>query len=260
MSVTCPICGLQMKGWSRTHLAVHHITGVEFQALRIEAEYGVPIADFLHTVYVEQRLSSPEIFKRYALTYRILRELLAANDIPLRTRSQAVKDQWLKDAGERAAATTARMIATNRRLLAIRPNISKRPDVRRKISETKKRTNPGLIPMLQALRQRRIDNPTVAEQTLLDALAAAGIPFDREYQVGRYFIDFAITEHKIAIECDGAGWHHRSAARDQRRDAWLSANGWCVFRYPAAAIRQDAAACVHDLVARLHGLGIDPTA
>ena len=72
MSVTCPICGLQMKGVARSHLAAHNITGAEFHALRIEAEYGTPIADFLRAVYVEQRLSSPEIFSQYGITYRIL--------------------------------------------------------------------------------------------------------------------------------------------------------------------------------------------
>jgi hypothetical protein len=36
--LTCPICGQQMKGWSRSHLAKHDVSAAQFQALRIEAE------------------------------------------------------------------------------------------------------------------------------------------------------------------------------------------------------------------------------
>ena len=258
MSVTCPVCGLQMKGWSRSHLAKHDVSATQFQALRIEAETGTPIADFLREVYVVQRLSTPDIFDRYGITYRRLKELLIANDIPLRTHSESVANQWTRDDGSRRAATARKMEDTNRRVLALRRNVAKRTDVRRKISAAKKVTNPGLMPMLLSLRQWRLDNPTGAELTMIDALDAAGLVYEREFQVGRYFIDFAFVACQVAIEVDGIGWHERAAAKDAARDAWLTGQGWHIFRYTTRQVGQDAAGCIQDVIAKLHVLGIDP--
>ncbi len=258
--LTCPICGQQMKGWSRSHLAKHDVSAAQFQALRIEAETGTPIADFLREVYVVQQLSTPDIFDRYGITYRRLRELLIANGIPLRTHSESVANQWGKDDGSRRAATAAKMSATNRRVLQFRSNIAKRPDVRRKISTAKRANNPGLMPMLLSLRQWRLDNPTGAELTMIDALDVANLVYEREFQVGRYFLDFAFVACQVAIEVDGVGWHERAAVKDAARDAWLAGQGWRIFRYNTRQVGQDAAGCVQDVIAKLHVLGIDPPA
>lgn len=258
--LTCPICGLQMKGWARAHLAKHNVTAAQFQALRIEAETGLPIADFLREVYVVQRLGTPEIFERYGITYRRLKELLIANGIPLRTHSESVANQWIKDNGERRAATGAKMSQTAKRLARERGVISKRPDVRRKISAAKKVNNPGLMPMLLGNRQMRLDNPTGAELTMIDALNAAGLVYEREFQVGRYFLDFAFVACQVGIEVDGVGWHSRNknATSDAARDAWLAGQGWRIFRYTTHQVGRDAAACIQDVIAKLHVLGIDP--
>lgn len=260
--LTCPVCGLEMKGWARAHVAKHNVSAAQFQALRIEAETGLPIADFLRDVYVAQRLGTPEIFERYGITYRRLKELLIANGIPLRTHSESVANQWIKDDGSRRSATAAKMSDTNRRLLRYRGNVAKRPDVRRKISAAKKANNPGLMPMLLAQRQMRLDNPTGAELTMIDALDAAGLVYEREFQVGRYFLDFAFVACQVGIEVDGVGWHSRNnnAARDARRDAWLAGQGWRIFRYTTHQVGGDAAGCIQDAIAKLHVLGIDPPA
>lgn len=53
----------------------------------------------------------------------------------------------------------------------------------------------------------------------------------QQYQAGRYRLDFAAPDVKIAIEADG--WHHRSpegAAKDAERDSWLRSHGWIVLR------------------------------
>lgn len=258
--LTCPVCGLQMKGWSRSHLAKHGISAAQFQALRIEAETGLPIAEFLREVYVVQRLGAPDIFDRYGITYRRLRELLIANGIPLRTHSESVANQWSKDNGGRRTATAVKMSETNRQLLRYRGNVAKRPDVRRKISAAKKADNPGLMPMLLSLRQWRLENPTGAELTMIDALDAAGMVYEREFQVGRYFLDFAFVTCKVAIEVDGVGWHERAAAKDAARDVWLAGQGWHIFRYTTRQVGQDAAGCIQDVITKLQVLGIDPPA
>lgn len=53
----------------------------------------------------------------------------------------------------------------------------------------------------------------------------------QQFPIGRYRLDFAWPDLKIALEIDG--WHHRSpegAQRDARRDAKLRADGWLTFR------------------------------
>lgn len=57
------------------------------------------------------------------------------------------------------------------------------------------------------------------------------INFLTEYKVGKYFIDIAIIENKIAIEIDGQ--QHEKPERkeiDKRKDKHLKENGWKVFR------------------------------
>jgi very-short-patch-repair endonuclease len=54
---------------------------------------------------------------------------------------------------------------------------------------------------------------------------------EQQYRAGRFRLDFAWPDLKIALEADG--WHHRSpegAARDRQRDSWLRSEGWLVFR------------------------------
>lgn len=56
-------------------------------------------------------------------------------------------------------------------------------------------------------------------------------PCEQQHSVGKYRLDFAWPDRKIALEADG--WYHRSpegAAKDRRRDSWLRSQGWVVFR------------------------------
>jgi very-short-patch-repair endonuclease len=250
--------------------------------LRIEAEHGRPIAEFLHDIYVVQYLSTPEIYDRYGITYRMLRELLVMCGIPQRTRSEAARTFWTKDDGTRRAITIAgnkaswdRDNGARRRKMSIlakermkdrdmtgQRNPAKKIAVRRKISAAKKVDNPGLMPMLLAHRQWRLDNPSGAELTMIAALDAAGLVYEREFQVGRYSLDFAFVACQVAIEVDGVGWHTRgrNAASDVTRDAWLAGQGWRIFRYTTHQVGRDAAACIQDVIAKLHVLGIDPPA
>jgi hypothetical protein len=62
-------------------------------------------------------------------------------------------------------------------------------------------------------------------------LARLGQGPEQQYRIGRYRVDFAWPEQKIALEADG--WWHRSpegSARDRERDSWLRSQGWVVFR------------------------------
>lgn len=53
--------------------------------------------------------------------------------------------------------------------------------------------------------------------------------YERELKVGRWFIDFAFTDKKIAIEIDGKQ-HKDRKHLDEQKDNFLIENGWKVFR------------------------------
>ena len=76
------------------------------------------------------------------------------------------------------------------------------------------------------LRRRRLD----------------GLLFRRQHPFGPYILDFFCPEHGLAVEVDGAAHDGASrAARDERRDIWLSRQGVRVLRLRAADVLSDAA-------------------
>jgi len=83
---------------------------------------------------------------------------------------------------------------------------------------------------------------------------------------GRFRIDIAAflldqngKFHQIAIECDGHAWHSSPAqiARDTRRDEWLVAAGWCVWRYRGWAIHHHWADAVDEAEEAIRNLAVD---
>jgi very-short-patch-repair endonuclease len=75
-------------------------------------------------------------------------------------------------------------------------------------------------------------NQTEAEARLWYHLRAhrfMGLKFKRQKPVGRYIVDFLCEERQLIIELDG-GQHGEQASYDQRRDAWLSSQGYTVLR------------------------------
>jgi very-short-patch-repair endonuclease len=65
---------------------------------------------------------------------------------------------------------------------------------------------------------------------LLRNRRVAGVKFRRQHPVGRYILDFYCDEKKLAIELDG-GQHADAVNYDERRDAWLRAQGVQVLRF-----------------------------
>jgi very-short-patch-repair endonuclease len=57
-----------------------------------------------------------------------------------------------------------------------------------------------------------------------------GYKFRRQVPIGPYIADFACLPHKVIIELDG-GQHVQQEAYDERRDAWLRAQGFRVLRF-----------------------------
>lgn len=53
----------------------------------------------------------------------------------------------------------------------------------------------------------------------------------QQHRVGKYHLDFAWPQIRVAIEVDG--WHHQrpdSAVRDAERDSWLRGQNWIILR------------------------------
>lgn len=71
-----------------------------------------------------------------------------------------------------------------------------------------------------------------SEKVFKKWLDNAKISYQIHLNVGKYFLDFAITDLKIDIEIDGCQ-HFRSndaIEHDRKRDSWLMAQGWKIHR------------------------------
>ncbi len=68
-----------------------------------------------------------------------------------------------------------------------------------------------------------------------------GMPrFRRQHPLGPYVLDFYCPAAQLCVEVDG--WGHNMGdqpLRDERRDAWLAAQGIATVRIPAAEVLAD---------------------
>jgi very-short-patch-repair endonuclease len=67
----------------------------------------------------------------------------------------------------------------------------------------------------------------------------AGLKFRRQVPIGPYVVDFLSFRHRLVIEADGP-FHLTNTDHDQRRDAWLRAQGFRVLRFPNEMIACDS--------------------
>ena len=89
---------------------------------------------------------------------------------------------------------------------------------------------------MRNIARRLRSHPTPAEQRawqVLRRLKAEGLHVRRQHVIASYVVDFAILNHRVALELDG-GVHAMefNAAQDGARDAHLSRLGWRVLRLP----------------------------
>ena len=93
-------------------------------------------------------------------------------------------------------------------------------------------SNPTIQSVLKDLVAEHGWKPgTHLENQVALLLTRSRLSAEQQHQVGRYRLDFAWPDVKIALEADG--WWHRSpegATSDRQRDSWLRSQGWVVFR------------------------------
>lgn len=78
------------------------------------------------------------------------------------------------------------------------------------------------------------------------ALNEIGLNPVSQYQIDKYFVDFALPEYNIAIECDGTAWH-KDEDREKKRDAVLEKLNWQVLHFPEPQILKDVASCAEEV-------------
>lgn len=60
-----------------------------------------------------------------------------------------------------------------------------------------------------------------------------------QYPFGPYWIDLALPEYKLALECDGDSYHsgRKMQEHDQKRDAYMRKRGWKVMRFSTRQLK-----------------------
>ena len=89
-----------------------------------------------------------------------------------------------------------------------------------------RRVAPHLTQKARALRK----GSTEAERLLWLRLRQYRPRFTRQLVLGRYIIDLACRQARVAVELDGGQHAERTAEYDRRRTASLEAQGWIVVR------------------------------
>ena len=95
-------------------------------------------------------------------------------------------------------------------------------------------------------RARRLRGEmTLPEVVLWQALRKgrlARLRFRRQHPIGPYILDFYCAHARLAVEVDGFAHDTVAQARhDERREAWLAAQGITVLRVRAADVLRDEA-------------------
>jgi len=96
---------------------------------------------------------------------------------------------------------------------------------------------------------------TSIEVKMAEELTARGIEYIEQYNLGdKFALDFFIPEYNIVIECDGDYWHTRPEAicRDKRKNAYVKACGFSMYRFWEREINADVEACVDIVMAEIN--------
>ncbi len=81
------------------------------------------------------------------------------------------------------------------------------------------------------------------ERIMREALSESGIEFKKEFQIDKFFVDFAIISHRIVIEVDGDYWH-QDKEKDFLRDQVIESYNWKVLRFSETSVKKDISGCI----------------
>lgn len=103
---------------------------------------------------------------------------------------------------------------------------------------------PRIPPLLKERARELRNNPTEAERLIWSRVSWHRPAFTRQLVIGRYIVDLACRQVKLAVELDGS--QHIDSAYDPRRTAFLERIGWRVLRFWNSDVLTN-----HDGVARV---------
>lgn len=88
--------------------------------------------------------------------------------------------------------------------------------------------------------RRALTLPEVLLWNAIKGRRLVGLHFRRQHPIGRYVLDFYCGAARLAVEVDGQGHGFGDRPqRDERRDAWLLAQGIRTSRIPASVVLDD---------------------
>lgn len=112
--------------------------------------------------------------------------------------------------------------------------ISNRPEQKKLVGEmfskiAKRRYESGDTSI--GWKSRKKLEPSYPEKLTMIFLDSKQLNYEYELKCGKYFIDFAFLEKKIALEIDGRRHDDQEIIdKDKRKDSYLVKNGWIVYR------------------------------
>ena len=114
-------------------------------------------------------------------------------------------------------------------------------ETKRKLSESHKefyKLHPEKHPLYICSKKGFISSIEKKVKNILDELK---IPYEPQFPIEEYFVDFAILDKKIIIECDGDYWHSLSGIPeyDKKRQIDLENLGWGVIRFSETEINNN---------------------
>jgi very-short-patch-repair endonuclease len=93
----------------------------------------------------------------------------------------------------------------------------------------------------EVVDHQRLKCESLIESRLYNALTFKGYYVETLVPCGKYRIDIALPQYKLAIECDGKAYHStpEQKAHDKRKNAYLRRNGWSVLRFTGAQMNSN---------------------
>jgi very-short-patch-repair endonuclease len=86
--------------------------------------------------------------------------------------------------------------------------------------------------------ERKTNPATQSLWSVLKACQLRGWTFARDIPIGPYRADFVCRERCVVVEVDGSQ-HLERAACDRKRDEYMIAAGYSVYRVPAASVLKE---------------------
>jgi very-short-patch-repair endonuclease len=102
--------------------------------------------------------------------------------------------------------------------------------------------------------RRQMSLPEVLLWRAIKGRKLNGLHFRKQHPIGPYVLNFYCEALRLAVEVDGSshGFGDRPQ-RDERRDAWLTAQGVRTLRLSAALVLQDVDEATGTILAHLEG-------